>query len=86
MYKQIETAKEVWWGGIDIMKPLATLEDEYNRIHWVKSNEDDNCYILLVRAEHVHGTDCYRPSPWIFPEAAEVLADIINNERWKRAK
>lgn len=85
MYKRVETDKSVWWGGIAVLEAIATLENECGeRAHWI---EDGNGYILLVRdTRATHSSDCYKPSPWIFPEAAEVLADIINNERWKYAK
>jgi hypothetical protein len=39
---------------------------------------DDGCYVLVNRHYGTRGkpTDSFRPSPWIFAEAREVLAGL----------
>lgn len=83
MYKRVETDNDVWWGGVAMLEALVTLENEDGkRAHWVR---DGNDYVLLVEAVFLHTRNCYKASDFIFPEAANALADIINHERWSRA-
>ena len=85
MFKQVETDKEVWWGGVAVLKPLATFENEHGeKAHWVR-DVDREFYVLLAESNVAHAKDCYTQTPYIFPAAANVLADLINHERWSRA-
>ena len=69
MYKQVETDSEASWTGGGTFKPVATLAAEYGR---AQITEDDGCYVLLL----YQSNGLYKPTPWIFPEAFEVLRSL----------
>jgi len=69
MYKQVETDKDATlYNGVKFT-PVATLADESGgraQIHI-----DDHCYVLTLQRDQG-----YVNTPWIFPEAFEVLKTL----------
>jgi hypothetical protein len=71
MYQQVETYKVATWHGSNAeFNPVATLEDEFGGKCQIAI--DDHCYVVLLQKDD--GT--YKPTPWIFREAFEVLKTL----------
>jgi hypothetical protein len=71
MYKQVETTSEIVMSNSkSIMKPFATLKDEYGGICQIIN--DDHCYVLCLKQKD--GT--FKPTSYIFREAFEVLQKL----------
>ena len=70
MYRQIETAPEVFMGSASIMNPVATLQDECGGTFHIII--DDHCYVLCMEDED----GLCRPATHIFREAFEVLKQL----------
>lgn len=72
MYKQVETDEfALLESNKARFTPLATLADKHGGR--VQITEDDHCFVVLVK----QADDTYRPTPWIFPEAAAVIKDLL---------
>jgi hypothetical protein len=70
MYKQIETdEKAVLDNGVEFT-PIATLANEYGGRCQISI--DDHCYILRLKQSDGR----YITTPYIFPEAFEVLKTL----------
>lgn len=70
MYKQVETdEKAVLDNGVEFI-PIATLADESGGRCQISN--DDHCYILRLKQSDGR----YKTTPYIFPEAFEVLKTL----------
>lgn len=70
MYKKIEIdEKSILDNGVEFI-PVATLEDENGGRCQISI--DDHCYVLKLK----QNDGKYKITPWIFPEAFEVLKTL----------
>lgn len=70
MYKQVETDKEAILDNDVQFSPVATLASEAGGRAQISI--DDHCYILHL----IQKDGRYKSTPWIFPEAFEVLKTL----------
>lgn len=70
MYKRVKTDRECRLENNAIFTPVATLEDESGGKCQISI--DDNCYVLRLR--QTGGK--YKTTPFIFPEAFDVLVTL----------
>lgn len=70
MYKQIETAKEIFLESAAIVNPIATLKDECGGTCHIIN--DDHCYVICI--EKMDGS-C-SPTTHIFKEVFKVLKKL----------
>ena len=75
MYKKIETDKKANLDNDAEFTPVATLADEYGGRAQISI--DDHCYILRLKQKDGR----YKSTPWIFPEAFEVLKTLPSLRR-----
>ena len=86
MYKQIETDKSFWTESGSQEIPIATLADEHGGRCQIAI--DDHCYVLFLKRgkpntkqimdkfERLIIDEFYTTTPWIFPEAFDVLKNL----------
>lgn len=67
MYKQVETDKKAMLYNDVEITPVATLADEFGGRCQISI--DDHCYKLTLKRKD----DKYHTTPFIFPEAFEIL-------------
>lgn len=78
MYKKVTTDKSaITDNGVEFT-PVATLEDEFGGKCQIAI--DDNCYVVYLKQIIILDT-VYKKTPYIFPEAFEVLKTLPSISR-----